>query len=298
MSDFLRKTAAERFKVKNNVEDSYYTMQQQHHSNELAPWFLNILRRECYNFLDSDSDSDSDSDEFTTFESDPDRVRKQQEIRLLREEYLNSASSSRTQQQYYNVPFNALSDGMLNQVLQFVIGTGEEKERRRDDHHFARINKRCYDIYITYGISNDNFLFGYGPLSQIIDKWNKCECNAWEMRHSVAKGIVYCDRKDVLNWLLKEQDKYLLKGVCGVATKEGRTDLLDKVWNNVNEWDRGYIFERLERVADFHGKLDVYTNWLETKLLLEQKKIEEEKKKHATFGDSIIEWVKENGGLE
>lgn len=272
-------------------------------SNELPPWFLNIVRRECVNFLDSDSDSDDDDDDEFTFESDPDRVRKQQEIRLLREEYFNSASSLRTQQQYYDVhhrdvPFNSLSDGMLSQVLQFVIGTGEKERRRDEHHHFARINKRCYDIYTTYGISNDNFLFGYGTLSQIIDKWNKCECNAWEMRDSVAKGVVYCNRNDVLNWLLKEQDKYLLFGVCGVAAKEGRTDLLDKVWNNVEEWHREYIFEGLERVADHHGKLDVYTNWLEAKLLLEQKKIEEEKKKRATFGDSIIEWVKQNGGLE
>lgn len=52
-------------------------------------------------------------------------------------------------------------------------------------------------------MTKETFLYGYGPLSVIKDKLNnRCSLS----RCGVDHGVLYHNRRDVLDWALKEQN--------------------------------------------------------------------------------------------
>jgi len=175
--------------------------------------------------------------------------------------------------------FESLNDDTLTTVLEFV---GDKSYRS-----FGGVNKHCKEIYLLSGMTKETFLFGYAPLSRII---NEIEANwDWELIVVVGKGVVLYNRSDVLEWALEERHYGVLRGICNVAAGEGRIDILEEVWGNVIEEDR-YVFEAVDSCAAEGGKLDVL-KWLETKGL----ELDRGLYLNAISGDhlQVMKWLRE-----
>jgi len=152
--------------------------------------------------------------------------------------------------------FESLSDDTLGLILQFV--------GRRSYVSFARINKRCKGIYLLSGMPKETFRFGYGTLSAITKKCERAikDFTVWKLGKAIGKGVIFHNRKDVLDWALQQQKKILLKGICDVAGNEGKIDILKEVFQSVvNEDDNECIFGDLDESAAWHGRLDLL-NWI------------------------------------
>jgi len=151
--------------------------------------------------------------------------------------------------------FESLNDDSKRLIVQFV--------GNKSYVTYAGINKHCKEIYLTTeGMTKETFVYGYGTLSVIKDRYD----NSFSVRVALGKGVVFYNRRDVLDWTLQRQNIYSLKGICNVAGEEGRLDLLEEVWDKLEDFDnkRKYIFYSVDDSAAFGGKLDVL-KWLETK---------------------------------
>eukprot|EP00594_Rhizosolenia_setigera_P012608 CAMPEP_0178968212 /NCGR_PEP_ID=MMETSP0789-20121207/18079_1 /TAXON_ID=3005 /ORGANISM="Rhizosolenia setigera, Strain CCMP 1694" /LENGTH=245 /DNA_ID=CAMNT_0020654017 /DNA_START=216 /DNA_END=950 /DNA_ORIENTATION=+ len=123
-------------------------------------------------------------------------------------------------------------------------------------------------------MAKETFLFGFGSLVHIIDRANvRIEMTLddvpgsgeREFLYPVGKGVVFYNRKDVLAWALEEQKELVLLEICEIAVEEGRIDLLEEVWNHIEDEDViEDIFEFSDYSAARGGKLNVL-KWLETK---------------------------------
>eukprot|EP00594_Rhizosolenia_setigera_P019376 CAMPEP_0178957330 /NCGR_PEP_ID=MMETSP0789-20121207/10846_1 /TAXON_ID=3005 /ORGANISM="Rhizosolenia setigera, Strain CCMP 1694" /LENGTH=305 /DNA_ID=CAMNT_0020639551 /DNA_START=424 /DNA_END=1341 /DNA_ORIENTATION=- len=186
--------------------------------------------------------------------------------------------------------FDSLNNDTLGLVLEFV---GNKSYRS-----IGGVNKHCKEIYLnTPGTTKETFLFGYGSLAVIIDR---CRCNRFICRttqDAVAKGVVFYNRRDVMDWALEEQNTRILEAICNVAGKEGRIDLLNKVFNNIDDEDgKDYIFECVDSHAAESGKLDVL-KWFETKGFdIDKFNCAAKAAFHGHL--HIIQWLKEERGLE
>jgi len=211
------------------------------------------------------------------------------ETRSMLRGFLQSYISS----QWPDLParFDSLNDDTLTTVLQFV-GNNSYKS--------FGVNKRCKEVYLaTKGMTKETFLFGYGPLSRITDRIERSDDmeNDQKLRVAVGKGVVFYNRRDVMDWALEERNKYVLKGICTIAVEEGRFDLLEEVFNGVGDWDeKGDVFKGLEFLAVGFGKLNLL-KWLETHRLDIDKKRCAEIAAHV--GQiHILKWLREETGLK
>jgi len=155
--------------------------------------------------------------------------------------------------------FESLIDDTLTTVLEFV--------GNKSYSTFGGINKHCREIYITSGMTKETYVYGYAPLSAIIDRIEGVDedNDDWEVFEGVGKGVVLYNRRDVLDWALKERNNDLLKEICEVAAEEGRKDILNKVWNKVeDEDDKEYVFDYVDVNAARGGKLNV-SKWIDKK---------------------------------
>jgi len=186
--------------------------------------------------------------------------------------------------------FDSLNDDTLTTVLQFV-GNNSYKS--------FGVNKRCKEVYLaTKGMTKETFLFGYGPLSRITDRIERSDMeNNKKLQAAVVVGVVFYNRRDVMEWVLEERNKNLLKGICAIAAKEERYDLLEEVFNGLGDWDeKGDVFEGPYLSAVRCGKLNVL-KWLCTKGL----SINEERcAEAAIFAGQIhiLKWLREETGLK
>jgi len=159
-----------------------------------------------------------------------------------------------------NVPsrFEFLNDDTLTTILEFV---GDKSYRS-----FGGLNKQCKGIYLNSNVmTKETFLYGYAPLSVIKARFDS---SCYLARSAMSKGVVCYNRRDALDWILEENDEEVLKEMCEVAAEEGRTIVLDEVWNYkiVNGIFSRFVFESLEYFAARGGKLNVL-KWLEIKEL-------------------------------
>eukprot|EP00594_Rhizosolenia_setigera_P008295 CAMPEP_0178955844 /NCGR_PEP_ID=MMETSP0789-20121207/9855_1 /TAXON_ID=3005 /ORGANISM="Rhizosolenia setigera, Strain CCMP 1694" /LENGTH=153 /DNA_ID=CAMNT_0020637569 /DNA_START=274 /DNA_END=732 /DNA_ORIENTATION=- len=129
-------------------------------------------------------------------------------------------------------------------------------------------------------MTKETYLYGYGPLGAIKDRIERSNIEYRELEmesgngvsfydrevfHGVGVGVVCYNRRDVMDWAVGEKDKQVLQGVCYVAAREERFDILVEVWNNFeDDEDNGEIFESVDDSAALYGKLNVL-KWLETK---------------------------------
>jgi len=196
--------------------------------------------------------------------------------------------------------FESLNDDTLTTVLEFVGGKSYKS--------FGGTNKRCREIYLTTkGMTKETFMYGYGPLLVILDiieRTNELQKAVgegvfwdYEFFESVGKGVVFYGRRDVMDWAVQEQNKYLLYGICRVAAGEGRFDLLEEVWNHIeNDDEKEWVFRGGECSAAIHGKQEVL-KWLETKGLSID--ISDCGNKAAFHGQlHLLKWLREEKGLD
>eukprot|EP00594_Rhizosolenia_setigera_P004061 CAMPEP_0178952854 /NCGR_PEP_ID=MMETSP0789-20121207/8086_1 /TAXON_ID=3005 /ORGANISM="Rhizosolenia setigera, Strain CCMP 1694" /LENGTH=274 /DNA_ID=CAMNT_0020634031 /DNA_START=46 /DNA_END=867 /DNA_ORIENTATION=- len=191
--------------------------------------------------------------------------------------------------QWPDVPaiFESLNDDTLTTVLEFVGG--------KSYRSFGGVNEHCKEIYIASGMKKETFLYGYGPLSAIQDKIEEGGRFHQNLYEAVGKGVVFYNRSDVLAWALQERNNYVLREICNLASREGRIDMLEEVWDNIEDDDEEYIFRCVGSYAGRHGNLDVL-EWLETKgLFFNIDWCAEEAASHGHL--HIIEWLIEEQGL-
>jgi len=199
--------------------------------------------------------------------------------------------------------FESLNDDTLGLILKFV---GNKSYRS-----FGGLNYHCKEIYITTGMAKETFVFGYGPLSVIIDKIGKGGRRDQNLHERVGKGVVLFHRRDVLDWALysSRKNKYVIKGICNIAAEEGRIDLLEEIFNNIDDRDAKrciflgaedrkiyYSFGYVDEYAARGGKLDVL-KWHETKgLSINKKKCAMEAANRGQL--HILKWLREERDLE
>eukprot|EP00594_Rhizosolenia_setigera_P001773 CAMPEP_0178953146 /NCGR_PEP_ID=MMETSP0789-20121207/8253_1 /TAXON_ID=3005 /ORGANISM="Rhizosolenia setigera, Strain CCMP 1694" /LENGTH=296 /DNA_ID=CAMNT_0020634365 /DNA_START=30 /DNA_END=920 /DNA_ORIENTATION=- len=208
---------------------------------------------------------------------------------------MESSSSKRRRLMMSYVPrrpdlpaiFESLNDDTLTTVLGFV--------GNKSYAVYAMINKHCKEIYLSSGMTKETFLYGYAPLSVIIDKIEGGEQIDPELR--VGKGVVSYNRRDVFQWALGERNNDLLWGICVVAAEEGRTDILEEVFNGVGDWnDKRYVFLDVDNSAAGHDKLNVL-KWLKDKrLFIDTYDCASEATANGHL--QILEWLKEEKGLK
>jgi len=187
--------------------------------------------------------------------------------------------------------FDSLNDDTLTTVLQFV-GNNSYKS--------FGVNKRCKEVYLaTKGMTKETFLFGYGPLSRITDRIERSDDmeNDLKLQLLVGAGVVFYSRRDVVDWALEERKKYVLKGICILAVEEGRFNLLEEIFNAVEDWDeKEDVFKGLGLSAAYGGKLNVL-EWLKTHQLDIDKEMCANAAVH-TGQIQILQWLREEAGLE
>eukprot|EP00594_Rhizosolenia_setigera_P018063 CAMPEP_0178964670 /NCGR_PEP_ID=MMETSP0789-20121207/15811_1 /TAXON_ID=3005 /ORGANISM="Rhizosolenia setigera, Strain CCMP 1694" /LENGTH=205 /DNA_ID=CAMNT_0020649481 /DNA_START=163 /DNA_END=777 /DNA_ORIENTATION=- len=147
-------------------------------------------------------------------------------------------------------------------------------------------------------MTKETFLFGYAPLSVITDRYERDGRYNWILREALYKGVLFYNRKDVLEWALEERNYRVLSRICCVAAEEGRIDLLYKVWNYIDDYedDKENIFGGVGNNATNHGQLNVL-KWLESKGFYIDKY---ECAAGAARGGylHIIQWLKEEKALQ
>jgi len=181
--------------------------------------------------------------------------------------------------------FESLNDDTLTTTLEFV---GDKSYAT-----YAGINKHCKEVYVTSRMTKETFIYGYAPLSRITDKIERAS-HDWKLYERVGKGVVFFNRRDILDWVLQQRNKYVLKRICIIAAEEDRLDILDEVWNNVD--NKRDIFSRVDRSAARFGKLNVL-KWLETKgLLIDEKECADAAAEGGQL--HILQWLKEERGLK
>jgi len=187
--------------------------------------------------------------------------------------------------------FESLNDDMLGLILEFV--------GKKSYKSFGSLNYHCQEIYLTTeGTTKETFLYGYAPLAHIQKRYEKPGYNL-SLHKAVGTGVVCYNRRDILEWTFEKQKTYLLSGICDVAAEEGRIDVLDEVWNIVEDWenkdDQKYLFRRVDQCAAGDGKLHVL-KWIEDKGFAINK--DWCAKVAASHGQiHILEWLQKEQGL-
>lgn len=121
--------------------------------------------------------------------------------------------------------FNSLNDDVLHRIHQFA---GEKSYVS-----FGLSNKICNEMYVKYDIPKETYI-GYAPLKTILSYVNKTKDGIY-IHRGVGKAAVYYNRTDLLNWSLENKDEYILRGILYTASREGRQDILEKIFNHVND---------------------------------------------------------------
>lgn len=168
--------------------------------------------------------------------------------------YISPPSSARPD---LPATFESLNDDTLTTVLEFV--------GNKSYATYAGINKHCKSIYLsTKGMTKETFLFGYGSLSAIKDKMELAiQHYDWKVFEAVGKGIVYHNRREMLDWVLEGKNHQgknieVVRQICDVAAKDGRLDILKQVYNNIDdEDDKDRVLRGICTVLAREGKFDL-----------------------------------------
>eukprot|EP00594_Rhizosolenia_setigera_P014942 CAMPEP_0178967800 /NCGR_PEP_ID=MMETSP0789-20121207/17831_1 /TAXON_ID=3005 /ORGANISM="Rhizosolenia setigera, Strain CCMP 1694" /LENGTH=301 /DNA_ID=CAMNT_0020653521 /DNA_START=30 /DNA_END=935 /DNA_ORIENTATION=+ len=183
--------------------------------------------------------------------------------------------------------FESLNDDTLTTILEFV--------GNKSYATYAGINKQCREVYLSSGMTKETFVYGYGPLSVIQNRYDNNP--SYSARVALSKGVLFFNRKDVLGWAFQERKTYLLREICNVAAGEGRLDLLNQVLYNIeDEDDKRFIFEEVDCYAAKNGTLNVL-KWYDTKGFNFYKDCYAEiAAKHGHL--HILKWLREEKRLE
>lgn len=184
--------------------------------------------------------------------------------------------------------FDTLNNDTIGLVLQFV--------GKKSYATFGGINQLCRNVYVASEMPKETFLFGYAPLSVILDQ---CRDWGWQtdsmLGNPLGLGVVHHNRNDVLQWALQEQHG-ILRGICEVAIEEGRFDILNKVSSNV---DKSFLEELcylggLSRYATTLGRLGAL-KWMYNNGIVDQDSIDLAKEAASEGHLPILIWLKDIG---
>lgn len=97
--------------------------------------------------------------------------------------------------------------------------------------------KEKHAIFDLYQIPKKSYLYAYGSLAMIQ------QSNASFNKNDIALGIAMYDRKDVLEWVLRDlqHDREALYWICVQAIKFTRVDIIEEVFEKSNEAAVNYL---------------------------------------------------------
>lgn len=190
--------------------------------------------------------------------------------------------------------FDLLNDDTLGLILQF---------HGRDTTYlplpFGILNKRCLEIFLSTEMAREKFLFGYAPLSVIIDFCSGLELfDVSRFADSLGKGVFHYGRRDVFDWALQEKNQFVLGCIFEYAAGERRLDILTEIAESleyIDIFEEGFS-EHICISAASRGHLDVL-NWLVSHGF--------SKEYYNRYADvatgnghlNILEWIEDIGGF-
>eukprot|EP00594_Rhizosolenia_setigera_P012987 CAMPEP_0178955130 /NCGR_PEP_ID=MMETSP0789-20121207/9417_1 /TAXON_ID=3005 /ORGANISM="Rhizosolenia setigera, Strain CCMP 1694" /LENGTH=287 /DNA_ID=CAMNT_0020636693 /DNA_START=202 /DNA_END=1065 /DNA_ORIENTATION=- len=156
--------------------------------------------------------------------------------------------------------FDLLNDDTLGLILQF---------HGRDTTYlplpFGILDKRCLEIFLSTEMAREKFLFGYAPLSVIIDFCRGLELfEYYRFSDSLGKGVFHYGRRDVFDWALQEKNQFVLGCIFAYAAGERRLDVMTEIAEKleyIDIFEDGFCEHVLCLSAASCGHLDVL-DWL------------------------------------
>lgn len=181
-----------------------------------------------------------------------------------------------------SLAFDSLNDDMLRLTLQFV--------GKRSYVPFGGINRRCHGIYLTSKMPKETFVYGYAPLPFLIERYNRFRNWRTLAVAGLGKCVFHCNRNDVLDWALQEQNTLVLKSIYKEATISGSLDVLKKISNN-----NDFFQEEFYELAGSCGHLHVL-KWFETNNWINIMIRNNCARKAAQEGHlHVLEWLEDRG---
>lgn len=160
--------------------------------------------------------------------SPPTNLRLKRELRSLQETSESTPRNKKTKRaddgDENNTPddspatFNSLCTDILSKIIGFA---------GRSYTTVGIINKKCSRTYTKNMIPKETYIFGYGPLSLIGERYVN-------RQYFEAKSIIQYNRRDVLDWLIRRQNNDELERLFSEGARSGRLDILIEVFENSN----------------------------------------------------------------
>lgn len=131
--------------------------------------------------------------------------------------------------------FDSLSNDNLNEILHFV--------GLKSNVQFARVNKRCREIFNIFKIPKESYVYAYAPVDVLKEKhegYRRENNGGYSLRISemIAKCAVSYNRQDVLNWPLQDTQLSILSNICSQCCFQGRLDILRHYFDTVDPNDK------------------------------------------------------------
>lgn len=189
--------------------------------------------------------------------------------------------------------FDRIYDDLLLQILDFV---GQKSFSR-----FAAINQKCKQIFDTFHLPKESFLYGCASLRRIKKRTELVEnkTSRKEILDKISKGVVNFDRMDLLHWSIDLAKQNfcldLLRDICTLAVEKGRRQLLEEVFNNSNQKTLNYIISKTSILcerASREGHLSLLIWLLEEKQCKFSEKVSKEAAQSGHI--QILQWFRQN----
>lgn len=134
--------------------------------------------------------------------------------------------------------FDSIPDDVHDKILDFV--------GRRSYVVYGILSKRYKQIYLAKKdfCNKETFFYGYAPIQDIMKRLQEefdYETDVWKkwiilLISNKAKGVVYFNRKDLLNWVAQEESEerpnFLLMDKSILAAASGNTDILEEFFRS------------------------------------------------------------------
>jgi len=160
----------------------------------------------------------------------PTNLRLKRELRSLQETSESTPRKKKAKRAYDGdekstpddspATFNSLCTDILSKIIGFA---------GRSYTTVGLINKKCNRTYTKNMIPKETYIFGYGPLSLIGERYANRN-----RKYFKAKSIIQYNRRDVLDWLIRRQNNDELKLLFSEGARSGRLDILIEVFENSN----------------------------------------------------------------
>eukprot|EP00594_Rhizosolenia_setigera_P007124 CAMPEP_0178953076 /NCGR_PEP_ID=MMETSP0789-20121207/8212_1 /TAXON_ID=3005 /ORGANISM="Rhizosolenia setigera, Strain CCMP 1694" /LENGTH=336 /DNA_ID=CAMNT_0020634283 /DNA_START=180 /DNA_END=1190 /DNA_ORIENTATION=- len=180
--------------------------------------------------------------------------------------------------------FDSLNDDTHGLILEFV--------GKKSYYAYGATNKRCNQIFLSKEWSKETFLYGYAPLAVIQDKCTR----HWMYRLSVGYGVLFYNRRDILEWAFLKQQEHpeTLNRIFDTSLEVGRLDFCNELHDRSMK-DVLRVDDDIHSLVARDGKLDTL-KWLDARSYLDNSKKGTCAISAARGGHlNILEWLNKNG---